>query len=334
MKNKVSMQDIADKVGVSKVTVSKVLRGQSDVSASMCAKVLETAKNLGYIYKDKIKEISEASKIIVLTPEHFLGRNDSFYIKLFKVLSEKLDKLDIDTKLIILDTASEKGMTVPDAIRNRAADGIIVMGQVSREYLKTLMGYDFPLIFLDFYYDGFDVSSIITDNFFGAYEITNALIREGHRKIGFVGNVNYTSSIQDRFLGYYKALLEYNIPLNNSWTLDDRADDGRWIDIPLPKDMPTAFVCNCDEVALRFVNSLKQNGFRVPEDVSIAGFDDSAHSLQADPPITTVHVSIEDMAHLAIRTILKKIKNNTDSNNRMLVKGKIVYRKSFAKPLS
>ncbi|MEG6571154.1 LacI family DNA-binding transcriptional regulator [[Clostridium] cellulosi] len=332
MKNRVSMQDIADKVGVSKVTVSKVLRGQSDVSESMRDKVLETAKELGYVYKGSTQQECDISKIIVMTPEHFLGRSDSFYIKLFKVLSEKLDKLGIDTKLVIVDTESEKELIVPDAVKNRAADGLIVLGQFSRKYLKNLVSYELPLIFLDFYYDGFDVPSIITDNFFGAYEITNALIKKGHRRIGFVGNINSTSSIQDRYLGYYKALLEYNIPLNPKWILNDRTEDGITIDIELPDEMPTAFVCNCDEIALSLVNKLKRHGYRIPEDISIAGFDDTAHSKLCDPPITTVHISLDEMANMAIRTIMKKINKNTANNNRMLVKGKIVNRKSLAAP--
>jgi LacI family transcriptional regulator len=332
MKNKVSMQDIADQVGVSKVTVSKVLRGQSDVSEAMCDKVLEVAKTLGYIYKGgRMLEGAEISKVVVLTLEHFFGTN-SFYIKMFRALSESFDNLGVDTKLVILDNASEKAMAFPEAVTTKAIDGIIVMGQFSREYLGELQKSKIPLIFLDFYYDGFDVPSVITDNFFGAYEITSLLIKQGHRKIGFVGNINFTSSIQDRFLGYYKALLEYNIPLNGAWILNDRSEEGVWMEIPLPAEMPTAFFCNCDEVAFLLTNSLKQHGFRVPEDISIAGFDDSVHSTLSDPPITTVHVSIEDMAHLAVKTLLKKVKSNSGGNNRVLLKGKLILRKSVSKP--
>jgi Transcriptional regulators len=331
MKNKVSMQDIADKIGVSKVTISKVLRGQSDVSQAMRDKVLETVREFGYVYKgSQSLQCAEISRVAVLTLEHFFGTN-SFYIKMFRALSENFDSLGVDTKLIILDNASEKAMAFPETVTAGAADGIIVMGQFSREYLGALLNYKIPLIFLDFYYDGFDVPSVITDNYFGAYEITSALIKQGHRKIGFVGNINFTSSIQDRFLGYYKALLEYDIPLNNAWLLNDRSEEGMWIDIPLPKELPTAFFCNCDEVALLFANALKQHGFKVPQDVSIAGFDDSVHSTLSDPPITTVHVSIEDMAHLAVKTLLRRIKNN-GGGNRILLKGKIVFRKSISRP--
>ena len=333
MKSKVSMQDIADKVGVSKVTISKVLRGQSDVSQKMCEKVLAVAKELGYVYKggQSILE-AEISKVVILTLEHFFGTN-AFYVKLFRALSENLDNLGVETKLSILDNESEKAVVIPEAITTGAADGIIVMGQFSREYLTALQRCNIPLIFLDFYYDGFDVSSIITDNYFGAYEITSALIKQGHRKIGFVGNINFTSSIQDRFLGYYKALLEYEIPLNKAWILNDRTRDGVLIDIQIPSALPTAFFCNCDEVALLLTNTLNKRGIQVPKDVSIAGFDDSVHSTLSDPPITTVHVNIGDMAHLAVKTLLKKAKNNSGGNNRILVKGRLVYRSSIAPPV-
>lgn len=332
MKNKVSMQDIADSIGVSKVTVSKVLRGQSDVSEATSQKILKTAMDLDYVYKGNQKGKTDISKVTVLTPEHFFGGNDSFYVKLYKYLSEELNKLNIDVMLTILDWQSEKEIMIPDKLKNKLVDGVIVMGQFSREFLKSLTALKLPLIFLDFYYDDFDIPSINTDNFFGAYELTNALIKYGHKKIGFVGNYDFTSSIQDRFLGYYKSLIEHHLPLSQNWILDDRTEDGRYIDLRLPDELPTAFVCNCDEVAFTLINKLKSNGFRVPEDISVTGFDDFIYSDVPDSTITTVHVNLEEMAHAAVKAIVKKANNSTVNNSRILIRGKIIFRQSVARP--
>lgn len=330
MGNKVSMQDVADSVGVSKVTVSKVLRGKSDVSEPMRKKIMESVARLGYVYNTK-KGKTDLSKISVLTAEHFFGAGggDCFYVKLYKYLSEEFEKLNIDAMLSIIDQQSETNITVPDKLKNRDVDGIVVMGQLSRDYLRSLVSLKIPLVFLDFYYDDFDVSSINTDNYFNTYELTNKLIQSGHTKIGFVGNLDYTSSIQDRFLGFYKALIEHHIPLNRDWILKDRESDGTYLDIELPKTMPTAFVCNCDEVAMLFIRNLKSRGYKIPEDISVTGFDDSNHSLISDPKITTVQVNLEEMARLAAKTIIRDACNK--QKNRILIKGRILFRESTKK---
>ncbi|HHV33061.1 MAG TPA: LacI family transcriptional regulator [Clostridiales bacterium] len=328
MSNKVSMQDVADSVGVSKVTVSKVLRGKSDVSEAMSKKIMDAVTRLGYVYDNK-KEKADISKISVLTAGHFfgIGGSDCFYVKLYQCLSEEFEKLNIDVMLSIVDQQSEMEITIPEKLKNRDVDGIIVMGQLSREYLRSLMALKIPLVFLDFYYDDFNVTSINTDNFFNTYELTNKLIQLGHTKIGFVGTLDATSSIQDRFLGYYKSLIEHHIPLNQEWILNDRESDGTYLNIELPKALPTAFVCNCDEVAMLFINNLKAHGYKVPDDISVTGFDDTNHSMLSNPKITTVQVNLEEMAHLATKAMIRDIGSNKHKN-RILIKGKIIFRES------
>ena len=176
---------------------------------------------------------------------------------------------------------------LPHMYRERKVDGMIVLGQLEEHYLKALEKIDLPMIYVDFYVNYSNIDTIITDNFFSSYQLSVSLIEQGHRHIGFVGNIYSTSSIQDRYLGYYKALLEYRIPLNESMIISDRDGLGKLIDFKLPKEMPTAFVANCDQVAYKLINTLKTNGYRVPEDISVVSFDNSIYSTIAQPMITT-----------------------------------------------
>ena len=326
MKKRVSMQDIADSVGVSKVTVSKVLRGKSDVSRNVEQQVTDAAVRLGYSYGGK-KAAAPVSRITVLAAESFFGANDCFYAKLYRFLSGELEVRRIDTGLTMLDRRSELGGVVPEKLKNRETDGIIVLGQLARKYLEKLQTLQLPMVFLDFYYDGFDVTSVNTDNFFSAYELTNRLINLGHTRIAFVGNLAFTSSIQDRFLGFCKALIEHHIPYRPEWVLNDRMSDGSYLEIHLPEEMPTAFVCNCDAVALLLIETLKRKGYRVPLDVSVVGFDDSVHAVRSEPQITTVHVNLEEMARLAVQAIVKEAGTGRQ-RNRILSRGRIVPRES------
>jgi LacI family transcriptional regulator len=139
-----------------------------------------------------------------------------------------------------------------------------------------------------------------------------------------------TSSIQDRYLGYYKSLLEHGKDLNADWIINDRDKRGKYIEFKLPKEMPSAFVCNCDQVAHLFVNRLKQEGYRVPEDVSVVGFDNDIYATITEPNLTTVEVDIDEMVTEAVKVIIKKVQGNKKCYGRQSVKGKIVKRDSVS----
>lgn len=328
---KVTMQDIADRLGVSKVTISKALKGHEDISDTMREKILQTAKDMGYVYNAVGKMLREnlTYSIGVISSDKFFGKGDHFYIDLYKHLSNHLEKLNFTTMFTILNSSDEKNLVIPKMIQEQKIDGVIILGQLTREYLEKILEYDYPVVFLDFYYDKFNVDCVITDNFFATYELTNMLIEKGHRKIGYVGNLSLTSSIQDRFLGYYKSILEYRLEFRDEWVLKDRNDQSEWIDIELPKEIPTAFVCNCDKTAYFLIEKLKNSGYKVPEDVSVVGFDNSMHAKMSNPQITTVKVDLDEMGLRTAKIIADKIKNGEKHHGRTLIKGKLVMRNSI-----
>lgn len=87
----------------------------------------------------------------------------------------------------------------PRIYSEQKVDGLIILGQVSKEYIEMMQSVNIPVVFMDFYDEKTDMDAVITDNFYGAYDLTNYLISKGHKEIGYVGNLYATSSIQDRF---------------------------------------------------------------------------------------------------------------------------------------
>lgn len=324
------MQDIADYLGVSKVTVSKALRGHSDLSAAMCGNVKEAAEKMGYVYQttSKVPKAPLFRTIVVLTSTRYFGQDDSFYVELYRLLSAQLEARGYLTVLHILNEQAEQSQTIPQILTDRKADGVIFLGQLSRTYIQKFCQLHLPFVFLDFYYDCFQTDCIITDNFFGAYEVTNLLIANCHRDIGFFGNINLTSSIQDRYLGYYKSLLEHGVQINPQWILRDQGDDGVWLETELPEKLPTAFVCHCDKAARGLISLFRRRGIQVPENCSVVGFDDSPDAIQKQPRLTTVHVHLEEMAALTARRIVKRMQGGGLKYGRILVKGDVVLRDS------
>lgn len=110
--------------------------------------------------------------------------------------------------------------------------------------------------------------------------------------------------------------------------INDRDEEGRYIEMKLPERLPTAFVCNNDQVAHNLIQQLKREGYNVPDDCSVVGFDNDVYATLTEPQLTTVEVNVEEMAGNAAEFIIEKVKNPIKTYGRVSVKGKIIYRDS------
>lgn len=330
MAKAITMKDIADKLNISKVTVSKALSDKEGVSDDLKAKIKELAAEMGYRYNASAQAIKSGFtfNIGVVVAERFTGDYRSFYLTFYQYVTKELDKYKYSSIFQVLSEEDEQNLVLPRSYYDRKIDGLIILGQVSSEYVEILEGSEVPIIFLDFYDEHTEVDSVVSDNFYSAYELTNYLISNKHRNIAFVGSITSTSSIQDRYLGYYKSLLEHKINHYSSNVIDDRDEKGHFIEITFPDPMPTAFVCNCDRVAYELIGHLQAKGYKVPEDVSIVSFDNDIYSTLSTPQITTVDVNMVEMTATVAETMLNKIDNMDKRYGRMLVKGNIIYRDS------
>jgi LacI family transcriptional regulator len=330
MKEKINMGKIADMFNVSIVTVSKALNDKDGVGEELREKIKKTAEDLGYRPNNAAKSLktSKVYNVGILIANRYVDSQEAYYFSVCGEIIKKLMVLEYSGIMEILMPEDEKDLKLPRMFLERKVDGIIVLGQLEEAYLRHLENIDIPMIYFDFYVNYSNIDSIITDNFFSSYQLTVSLIEKGHKNIGFVGNIYSTSSIQDRYLGYYKALLENQIPINFDYIVSDRDGLGKLIDLKLPKHMPTAFVANCDQVAYKLINTLKVHNHHVPEDISVVSFDNTIYSTIAQPMITTVDNNVEDMVQAATKIIIKKINNPGKTYGRVLIKGNIISRDS------
>lgn len=327
------MKDIADKLGVSIVTVSKALNNKDGVGEALKSKIQATAQKLGYRFNTSARAMKDGRtyNIGVIIAERFAGPSQSFYLQFYQQISKVLNEFNYYGIMNVLTEEDEEQLKLPKLFSEKKVDGFIILGQIERTYIELLQNINIPYVFLDFYTDYEDVDSIISDSYYSVYEMTNYIIKSGHRKIAFVGNIHATSSIQDRFLGYYKSLLEHGIELRDEYIVSDRDERGKYIDIELPEEMPTAFVCNCDQVAFNLVNKLTKCGYRVPDDCSIVGFDNDVYATITEPNLTTIEVDVEEMSKAAVKSVIEKIKNEKQKYGRILIESNIVYRDSVKK---
>lgn len=324
----VRMADIAAKLGVSTVTVSKALAGKDGVSEPIREKIKALADEMGYRYGASSKKNSKnTGNVGILIPSGYVGKTNSFYWDMYELVVKRLANDGYFGILEMVSHEDETQVVEPRVLQDSKIDGLILIGQVANSYLEMLRQAKVPTMYLDFYDAESGGSCVISDGFYGMYTVTNYIISMGHRDIRFVGSIHSTSSICDRYYGYRRAMMEHNLPVTEDMVIPDRGDDGT-ISVQLPEKLPTAFVCNCDLVAGNVLNRLKEKGIRVPEDVSIAGFDDYLFPGLSTIKFTTYAVDMDGMTRACVERLLRKIHNPNYEPTLKIVSGRFIVRDS------
>lgn len=327
MAKTVRMSDIAKRLGVSTVSVSKGLAGKDGVSEELRARILAAAQEMGYQMPARAQQHSGGKSIGIVVADRFFNEN-AFYYSLYRCVLNCAAAADLSVLMEIVFPQAEKNCTMPTFLVNHKVDGLIFMGEIDRRYLAAAIQHGLPFMLLDFYDDAIAADCVLSDNTSGSYMITEHLIETGRRNIAFVGSVLSTSSIMDRYLGYVKALLRARLPVRPDWLIEDRDSRGIFIPITLPVEMPDAFVCNCDEVAFNVVETLKRRGYRVPQDVAVTGYDDFRYSTICNPPLTTHRVDVEAMARTVVAQLCRKMAHKPPLAPTVIIPGAFVRRES------
>lgn len=335
MAKNVTLADIAAEVGVSSVAVYKALADKPGVSDKLRKKIKEVAEEMGYTNgtSAKSKAAKETKNIGVIIPELYYGFSTTFYGQLYERVVKALYKNEYFGILELLSAEDEKNVHIPKVMHGRKVDGLIFLGQIDEKYVRFMIQQtQLPVLFLDAYIPMVTFDTVISDGYYGTYMLTNYLISQGHRRIGFVGSVGATSSIADRFWGYRKALRENQIAYEEEWEIPDRDADGNTLNTMVENaDGIDAFVCNCDATAHVLIQNLEGRGYRIPEDISVVGFDDFLPLGTDNSRITSYAVDMERMADLCVKTLIRKIHGKKYVEGIQIVTGKIVYKKSVAK---
>jgi len=324
----VTMKDIAQAMNTSIVSVSKALAGKSGVSEELREKIILKAQEMGYMYASiPTGNVKVQGNIGILVADRFFN-DSSFYSSMYRALLLECNDLGVSCLLEIVSAQNEASCNLPNLISGQKCEGIIFMGEMSPEYIKMVAQSNIPYILLDFYRDASNDDSVISDGVSGAFQLTSYLVSLGYKSIGYVGTLLATSSILDRYLGYHKAILTHGLAMRQDWILPDRDEDGHFVDIQLPEEMPSAFVCNCDETAYLLMGKLKDLGYDIPQDVAIVGFDDFRFATLADPPLTTYKVNVPTMGKVTVNRIIRKMAKAPYTKGCSIISGEMVLRAS------
>lgn len=331
MAKSVRLKDIAERAGVSTVTVSKALSGQKGMSDAVREKIHALANEMGYVppVSRKAEAGARSYTIGVLISEHYMSEYNTFYNRMHQQVSQIAMEKGCFTMLEVISEQSETEGTIPKLILDRKVEGIMVIGSLNAEYLSVIKQQSgIPMVYLDFCNHTGDEDAVVSDSYNGAYCMTNYLFDQGHRSIAFVGTPLASGTITDRYFGYCKSLMEHGLSASKDWIIEDRdvatgvMDGNRFF--KLPERMPTAFVCNNDLTASVLIKKLGEKGYRVPEDISVVGFDNYLFPGLCDIRITTYGVDTYEMGRNAVMNLIRKISGERYRQGIMILEGHMV----------
>ncbi len=336
---KTTIKDLAKHAGVSIATVSLVINKNSRISSETRKKVLRSIKVLNYYPSRSARDlVSKKTGNIgfLLTDDHFL-RTEPFYTKIF--LGTEFEARDGEY-YVLLSTVNSKYQSedpLPRFVLEKSVDGIIIAGKVPQNLIDRIHDLEIPIVFVDYETNINSHSHVLIDNVQGGIIATNHLLELGHKNIGFIGGDINHPSIKDRFFGYKQALEKANLKVNYSRIVKNTLYPNRQNGYNSAKklfgnnqDISAVFACN-DAMAFGVMHYLKDNGIKIPDEISMIGFDDVDVDLLLKPPLTTVRVQKLELGIEAFRLIVDRLKNKNHFAKKILVPVDLIVRESTKK---
>ncbi|MDR3338377.1 MAG: LacI family DNA-binding transcriptional regulator [Treponema sp.] len=324
-KDKVTLSKIAEQLGVSKITVSRALKGQPGVSESLRREARLLASKLGYTY-ERLRSVEGKSRFVFLVPKRFFLAGDIFYHEIYYHLNSLCVENNADLFVNILEAGAEAQGSLPDDIAG--ADGIFIGGEVAEPVVRAIAALSVPCVAIDFNVINGLLSCVIIDNYMVGIMAAEYLIKQGYRKIGFV-SADSTSSASDRLHGFTRVLGQKNLPFRKEWNIVnyDEAATAYIMDFALPEEMPEAFICYNDVTAYYFVEKLKSSGYHVGRDVGIVSIDNTNMAASCAPPLTCINIDRSRFAAEAMGLMKEQLKGNA-AVRRVYLNINIVERES------
>ena len=332
---KVTIVDVAREAGVSHATVSRVLNNTGYIKESTRQQVMEAVDRLGYVANQSARSLAGApAKLVGLLLPGFLG---NYIGTLAEQVDSELYKAGYDTAIFPHHNLATREKALIERTTTGLLDGLIIMVMsMPRTYIELLEKRDIDYVLIGSEGSGAGQPVVSPTNFQGAYDATSHLLDLGHRRIGFLRGPDGRASSLDRLAGYRAALLDREIDFDEALigagSYDRDISHSAAMGLLNLEEPPTAIFAGNDASAIGVMDAARERGLRIPADLSVVGFDDTAEARVVTPQLTTVHAPIPLMAREAVRMLLERM-NNPDARIRSVsLATHLVIRESTARP--
>lgn len=333
----VKVKDLAAMLNLSPSTVSLVLNNRPGISEATRMRVREMVKELGC--EELLEEDDEKKNIIfIVYRKRNAAQESSPYFS--QIFSEIIEGVESQIKargynLLISYVDKDSAVKVAAGIDREQAEGVLVLAtEMQEEQLDAFARIQMPVVIVDNYVPNKNFDCITINNEQGVYEVVKHFVEMGHRDIGYLHVSDSANNFTERYYGFLRAMdsLGLDCPKNN--IINIRKGGGEDVYRPLKEAlavadrMPTAFFSDNDIIAVYAMRVFREMGYRIPEDISIAGFDNIAFLEVLDPPLTSIQVPKHKMGVMAANTLIDKIKEPVEGVVKIEVCTSLVVRGS------
>lgn len=343
MPKRVTIQDIADELGLSRNTVSKALNNAGGLADATRERIIQTAMDMGYKqfaflaasqsmrpHEDQAPPVDGPNEISLLTTV-FIDR-DHFGSLTLDALQNDLIKrgYTFNTHRVTKDDLAQLSLPITLHLDKTAA--IICLEMFDRDYDDMVCDLGIPTLFMDgpAKTRGYvlNADQVYMDNRDGIIQLVHNMISRGVTRIGFVGNWEHCQSFLERYEAFRFAMILAGIPVEERFCIKQNKLAAIYSRLAALDDMPELFICANDFVAFEVHRSLKRLGLSVPDDILLSGFDDSSASRHWEPQLTTIHIHTQSMAYSAMHLLITRMQEPNLEFRQVYTQTDLIYRES------
>lgn len=364
MADRITIQDIADSLGISRNTVSKAINNAPGLAEATRERILQKAAEMGYKQFSYINQVKQAqrsqeegtalglddgawnastqTKEIAFFSTTFLG-GSHFAIAMLDQFQLELSRRGYSLTLHRISPQELAERRLPLTFQRSRTSGIICAELFDADYVEMLSALGLPLVLTDSpVLDGsrrIQADRLMMDNTDCILSFLRRMAESGKKEFGFIGNATHCHSFFERYLAFRMGMVMLGLPIREEFCLTETYQEKEYPTtaeyqsylrehIHGLEHLPDVFLCSNDFVAIDAIHAMRRQGLSVPEDVLVCGFDDSPESRFFTPSLTSMHINSKDMGLCAVDLLMSRMKNPKLARRTVYVSTEVVYRES------
>lgn len=331
---KVSIRDLSKMTGFSPATISNALNHKKGVNRETAEEIFRVARETGYLSTNAVTKI----KLLLFKKNGLIIEDTPFFQSLIEGFEEECHRLGYEMVIARADQRdADYEHQVQEHLREQGVAVVVLATEMMDGDLEPYRNAPCPLVILDHWSESMEFNSVLINNADAARMITEHILDNGHTEIGYLRGSFRIKGFRSRFVGFQTALKKRRIPYKEEYTITlGTSLNGAYQDmlqyLRKGNRLPTAFFADNDMIALGAMKALQEMGYRVPEDVSLVGFDDLPFSAISSPALTTLRVPNKEMGKMAVRRLAELVEGiGVDAVTKTQVCPFIVYRNTVKK---
>ena len=327
---KINIKKISEQTGFSPATVSNALNRKRGVNKDTSAKIFQAARELGYINDSNIQKI----KLVMYKYNGLITDDTPFFPLMFDGFENECRTSGYEMAMCYLDRRAEDYEEQVRWLLNDTSSAVVLLGtEMQEEDITAFKGAKCPFLTLDYWSSDMVFNGVLINNSDSARLAVEYLINKGHKEIGYLRGSFRIKAFRSRAIGYKLTMNAHELPVPGKYTVTLATTmEGAYRDmakyLQAKPELPTAFFSDNDMIALGAMKALQEFGYRIPEDISIIGFDDLPFCEIVTPRLTSLRVPKQEMGKIAVRRMIEIIKGDNAARTKVQVCTDFVERDS------